>query len=81
MFVWGRAIPTVIGVRSTLLHTMVTTCRSDRRVSGDLRSGRFVTWFGRCDADGAFEEFAFVENGAGTDESHQMRALTARQRA
>jgi hypothetical protein len=43
--------------------------------SGDLRlsgGGRHVGGFGWGDVDGAFEEFALVEGGAGADEGDQV---------
>jgi hypothetical protein len=38
---------------------------------GDLRFGWFGG-FGRCDVDGPFEQFAFVEHCAGPDEGDQV---------
>lgn len=47
----------------------------DWGISGDFRSGRPGLGGGRfwgCDVGGAFEQSAFVEDGAGADQGHQM---------
>ena len=46
-----------------------------RGISGDLRFGRFLRFGGR-DAGTSFEQYAFVDDGAGADERDQLGALT-----